>query len=315
MGTPPPLHSSRPVLDVVLTVILPTFIVAAVGSALQRWRALDVGAIGALVMYLLSPALVLNGLLTTDLPAEISLKVVAAAVLTLAFVLIVSFALSAGARQPRSMQSGYTLATGFPNAGAMGIPISFLAFGDDGLAVAIIIFVVQGTLSWPVGTFIAARGRSRGLAPLYSALKVPTPYAVPAALLIRMTGWNLPVAVDRPIEMLAGAAMPVMLVVLGFQLSRGIDWQRWRSLMSSGVLRLTVSALIAYLVTVALGLDGVAQQTVIVVAAMPTAVLTTILATEFDAEPRFVSSAVVLSTLASIGTLTVLITLLQNWLG
>ena len=302
-------------LDVFLTVILPTFIVAAIGAGLQRWRTLDVGAIGAVVMYLLSPALVLNGLLTTDLPAAISLRVVAAALLTWAPVLIVSFALSAGARHPRSLQSGYTLATGFPNAGNMGIPISFLAFGDDGLAVAVIIFVVQGTLSWPVGTFIAARGRSRGLAPLYSALKVPTLYAVPVALLIRMSGWNMPLAIGRPIEMLADATIPVMLIVLGFQLSQGIEWRRWRSLISSSTIRLTASALIAYLVTVVLGLDGVVQQTVIVVAAMPTAVLTTILATEFDAEPRFVSSAVVVSTFASIGTLTVLITLLQNWLG
>ena len=73
---------SRRMLDVFLTVILPTFIVAAIGAGLQRWRTLDVGAIGAVVMSLLSPALVLNGLLTTDLPAAISLRVVAAAVLT-----------------------------------------------------------------------------------------------------------------------------------------------------------------------------------------------------------------------------------------
>jgi predicted permease len=303
------------VLNVFLTVILPTFIVAGVGAGLRRWRTLDPGALGAVVMYLLSPALVLNGLLTTNLQADISLKIVAAALLTLVPMLIVSFALSAGVRHPRSLQSGYTLATGFPNVGNMGIPISFMAFGDEGLAVAIIIFVVQGTLSWPVGIFVAARGRSRGLAPLYSALKVPTPYAVPVALLIRLSGWSLPVAIGRPIELLAGAAVPVMLIVLGFQLSQGIDWQRWRSLMSSGALRLIASALVAYLVTVLLGLDGVAQQTVIIVAAMPTAVLTTILATEFDAEPKFVSSAVVLSTFASMGTLTVLITLLRTWLG
>lgn len=302
-------------LNVFLTVILPTFIVAGVGAGLQRWRRLDPGALGAVVMYLLSPALVLNGLLTTNLPADISLRIVAASLLTLVPMLIVSFVLLGGARHPRSLQSGYTLATGFPNAGNMGIPIAFMAFGDEGLTVAIIIFVVQSTLSWPLGTFIAARGRSRGLAPLYSALKVPTPYAVPAALLIRLSGWSLPVAIGRPIEMLAGAAVPVMLIVLGFQLSQGIDWQRWRSLLSSGALRLIASALVAYIVTVVLGLDGVAQQTVIVVAAMPTAVLTTILATEFDAEPRFVSSAVVLSTVASMGTLTVLITLLRHWLG
>jgi len=303
------------VLDAFLTVILPTVVVCAVGAGLQRWRSFDVGTIGALLMYLLSPALVLNGLLTTDLPAGTSLRIVAAAVLTLVLALIVSFAFSAGAGHSKSLQSAYTLATSFPNAGNMGVPIALLAFGDEGVAVAIIIFVVQSTLSWPVGIFIAARGRSHGLAPLYSALKVPTPYMVPAALLIRMTGWNLPVAIGRPIEMLAGAAVPIMLVLLGFQLSQGIEWQRWRALISSVVLRLVASAPIAYLVTVVLGLDGVAQQTVIVVAAMPTAVLTTILATEFDAEPRFVTSVVVLSTLASIGTLTVLVTLLQNWLG
>ena len=243
-------------LDVFLTVILPTIIVAAAGAGLQRWRTLDVGALGAVVMYLLSPALVLNGLLTADLPADISLRVVAAALLTLAPVLIVSFALSTGLRHPRSLQSGYTLATGFPNVGTMGIPISFLAFGDEGLVVAVIIFVTQVALGWPVGMVVAARGRSSGLAPLYSALKVPTPYAVPVALLIRMTGWDMPVAIGRPIEMLADAAIPVMLIVLGFQLGHGIDWQRWRSLTSSVAIRLIVSALIAYLVTVVLAVRG-----------------------------------------------------------
>ena len=52
-------------LDVFLTVILPTFLVAALGAALQRWKMLSVSALGPVAMYLLSPALVLNGLLTT----------------------------------------------------------------------------------------------------------------------------------------------------------------------------------------------------------------------------------------------------------
>jgi malate permease and related proteins len=302
-------------LDVFLTVILPTFLVAALGAGLQRWKALGVGALGPVAMYLLSPALVLNGLLTTELPAAISFRVVAAAFLAMMLMLGLAAIFSALVRQPRALQSGFTLATGFPNAGNMGIPISFLAFGDEGLAVAIIIFVVQGSLSWPVGIYVAARGRAHGLDPLKAAAKVPTLYAVPVALLIRAIEWDMPLTLSRPIEMLADATIPVMLIVLGFQLSQGIDWVRWRSLASSGFARLVASAGVAYLVTVAIGLDGVAQQTVIIVAAMPTAVFTTILATEFDAEPKFVTSAVVMSTLASIGTLTVLITLLRELLG
>lgn len=302
-------------LDVFLTVILPTFLVAAFGAGLQRWKALGVGALGPVAMYLLSPALVLNGLLTTELPATVSIKVVVSAFLAMMLLLALAALVSVVARQPRSLQSGFTLAVGFPNAGNMGIPISFLAFGEDGLAIAIIIFVVQGSLSWPVGIYVAARGSAHGLGPLKASLKVPTLYAVPIALTIRAMEWELPVALSSPIGMLAEATIPVMLIVLGFQLSQGIDWARWRSLVTSGFARLIVSAGIAYLVTVAIGLDGVAQQTVIIVAAMPTAVFTTILANEFDAEPKFVTSAVVISTLASIGTLTILITLLRELLG
>jgi malate permease and related proteins len=81
------------------------------------------------------------------------------------------------------------------------------------------------------------------------------------------------------------------------------------------MVRLIGGAAVAYPVTLLLGLEGVAQQTIIAVSAMPTAVFTTILATEFRAEPRFVTSAVISSTVLSLLTLTVIITVLQTWLG
>ena len=47
----------------------------------------------------------------------------------------------------------------------------------------------------------------------------------------------------------------------------------------------------------------------IVLGGMPTAVIAIIVATEFDVRPQFVTRAVVTSTLASVATLTVLLTL------
>jgi predicted permease len=117
------------------------------------------------------------------------------------------------------------------------------------------------------------------------------------------------------VDLLAGAAIPAMLLVLGFQLGEGIRWGELPSLSASMFLRLVVAAPLAYLATVVLGLGGVAQQAVIIVAAMPTAVFTIILAGQFGANPRFITTAVVASTLASIGTLTVVVTLVQNRLG
>ena len=50
----------------------------------------------------------------------------------------------------------------------------------------------------------------------------------------------------------------------------------------------------------------------IVMAAMPTAVFTTLLATQYNANPKLVSSVVVVSSVASILTLTVVIRLVQG---
>ena len=60
-----------------------------------------------------------------------------------------------------------------------------------------------------------------------------------------------------------------------------------------------------------LQLSGAARQAAVTEASMPTAVITTALATEYDVEPAFVTSTVVLTTLLSPITLTLLIALLR----
>ena len=301
-------------LDVFLTVILPIFLVADVDTALQRWRKLSVGTLSPVTVYLLSPALVFRFLLGADLPATTSLRIVSAALLSTVAFAVVGTVVSMAMRQGRSLRSGFLLSTMFPNAGNMGLPTSLLAFGEPGLAVAVVVFVTQASIAWPLGIFIAARSRAHGFAPLLEALKVPSIYAVVAALIIRFAHWELPASVNVPVGLLADAAIPSMLVVLGFQLARGIDTERWRSLAAALMVRLVIAVPIGYAVTLALGIDGVAQKTIIAMSAMPAAVFTTLLASEFDAEPRFVSSAVVAGTLASLGTLTVVITSLDRWL-
>ena len=58
------------------------------------------------------------------------------------------------------------------------------------------------------------------------------------------------------------------------------------------------------------GLDGLARDVTVLESAMPTAVITTILATEFDSDPPFAALCVLVTTLASLLTLTILLNLL-----
>lgn len=299
-------------LNVFINVILPILLVAAAGAALQRWRNLPAAPFSQLMLYLLSPALVLDSLIGADLPLEASARIVGAIFLLSLVLIAASAVLSHLLGHKRPMQSGFILSTTFPNAGNMGLPVSLLAFGEQGLAVAVVIYSSHAVLGWSLGVFVAARSHSGGLGPLKHTLRLPVLWAIALALLLRATGTELPSFLGESVHMLGQASIPVMLLILGFQLERGVALDRWPSLLAALVVRLIASALVAYLVGGWLGLEGITQQVFVVMAAMPTAVFTIILATEFQAEPRFVSSMVIASTLISLLTLTLLLAVLQS---
>ena len=77
-------------------------------------------------------------------------------------------------------------------------------------------------------------------------------------------------------------------------------------------LRLLVPVGLAYGLTSLLGINGLTQEVLIVLSAMPTAVFTIIIASEFDARPTFVTNAVVLTTLGSLLTVAPLIWFLRT---
>jgi predicted permease len=101
-----------------------------------------------------------------------------------------------------------------------------------------------------------------------------------------------------------------MLVLLGMQLVNIHITGQVAPLIVTGGMRLLVAPAIAFGITRLFGMSGPAYQAVVVEAAMPVAVMTTILATEFDAEPSFVTTAVMITTLLSPFTLTPMLALL-----
>jgi predicted permease len=158
---------------------------------------------------------------------------------------------------------------------------------------------------------VASTGR-RGIGDaLRGLLKVPALWGLVAAALVLGFGITLPVGVSRPIDLLGTAAIPCMLLVLGMQFERGAWPERPGLVAAAAGLALIGVPAIGVCLAWALGLQGVARQAVIVESAMPSAVITTILALEFDVAPRFVTSVVVVSTLLSPITITLLIALLQ----
>jgi predicted permease len=298
-------------LDVFLNVIMPVFLVAVIAAGFQRWRKVQVGPISQVTLYLLTPSLIFTSLVQQDIPASVSVKIVSATLLATGLILATSVIMSKILRHDRSMRGAFMLSTGFPNAGNMALPVLLLAFGDEGLAVGVIVFVTLAIMGQSVGVFIAATSQMNGMESLKQVFKLPAIYAISAAFIVRAIGIELPVAIFQPIKLLSQASIPVMLVVLGIQLAGEFRLERVFSLATALVLRLLISVPLAYAATLLLGLDTLAQSVVIIVYAMPVAVFTIILSTEFKTNPKFVTNAVVTSTLASTLTLTIVIPLVK----
>jgi predicted permease len=94
-----------------------------------------------------------------------------------------------------------------------------------------------------------------------------------------------------------------MLIMLGIQVSRISHQGKWGIMIGASFIKLVGGDAIGLLFALLLGLSGVTRQTAIVEAAMPTAVVAGVLATEFNSDARLVSSIILLSTLLSVLTL------------
>ena len=300
------------VLSVFLNIILPVLIVILLGMALCYYKKTAVGPISQIALYLFSPALVFKGMAATDLPMESMGKIVVFTLMLTVILFVITYGTGRAMRLERTVQSALLMAVLLMNAGNLPLPILQLAFGDAGLERGLVFFTVQALLAATLGVFIAARGSENGTPPLKAVASQPLVYAAIAGIAVNLLNISLPQLVMRPIELLANAAFPAMLIVLGGNLiiQRGI--KEFKMVAVATVLRLWVGLAVALGLLELLQVDTLTRNALLVQAAAPTAVITIVLATEFNSRPALATGAVVISTIASIPTLTLLLSVLTR---
>ena len=290
--------------------ILPILTVASVGFSLQKLLKIDPRPLSQITFYVLSPALVFTLLISAQIEAGqvVSMMAFAAAVVLLTAGL--SYALGKISGLAGKRGAAFLLTTAFMNAGNYGLSLNHFAFGDLGLALASIYFVAGLMMTNSLGVYVASVGGGSALQALKGLAKVPAVYAIPLALAVRALDIALPLPISRPLELLALATIPAMLLLLGMQIaSAGAPPDR-KLLSASVAIKLLAAPAIALLISPLFGLEGLAREVGVLQSAMPTAVMTTIIAIEYDAEAAFVTGAVLVSTILSPLTLTPLMAIL-----
>lgn len=292
--------------------LLPILLLSGAGLLLGKAISIDSRALGRVVFYVFSPILVFNLLLHVELKSSEILGTMAYTLMVCAAGGMLALGLGRLMRLERPVLMALILTVAFANTGNYGLPLVSFAFGPQALAFASLYFVTTSILFNTAGVLIASLGHMDLRTAILGLFRVPAVYGVILAALLNRFDVAVPLSMARTIDLAASGSIPLMIVLLGVELSR-VTWSHsLRPIALSVGLRLIAGPLLGLLLAIPFGLQGAARQGNITETAMPGAVTNTVLAAEYGLDSSLVTAMVFLGTILSPLTLTPLLVLLGN---
>jgi hypothetical protein len=270
------------------------FLLIAVGFLFARWKKINLTAVTEIIVYLGTASLVFGSLASKPLYAS-DIAVLASGVLIIFALVGVLIRLYFVVFRFNSR--GFALPTLFMNAGNMGIPLAFFAFGQPGFQRATLLFVIITFLQYSLGIYIL-----NGRGSWTEIFRLPLIYAALAGLSVNLSQIQIPELLMQPVTMLGQATIPFMLITLGYRLYQ-FESLRWGHAVGGALMRNVGGAIAAGAAVHLIGADGVNRQVLLLYGSLPAAVINFILTEKYRQDPGLAASIVVISTFLSTFTL------------
>jgi predicted permease len=290
-------------ISVFLNVLAPVFIILGLAYAATRQLRLESRTLSRLAYYVLTPAFVFQVISTARIELGLAARMVAFITLVYVGSVALAFAVARLLRCSRQMTISYMMIASFGNVGNFGLPISQFAQGNAALLPATLYFLANLVFALVLCVMLANAGRGRLVHALGRVASTPALLALIPALVVNVTGVQVPAVIARPIELLAAAMIPAMLIALGVQFANAGIPRFNRDILAAAGVRLISGPLLAFALAEGFGLPALERNVGILQASMPAAVLVSIIAMENDIVPEFTTVAVLFSNLASVATL------------
>lgn len=303
------------VLSTLIQVIVPLSIPVITGVLLVRFKNLETKHLVTLVLYYLTPGMIFQALITAQVSWGDVYKTLVFSIVNLIFMWAAANILGKILKLSSPNIAGLTLISTLTNSNNYGLPLVLLAFGKLGLGKASIYVVVQMIIVNTIGVYFAARSRFSAKDAIKSVFSLPAIYAALLAVLLRVLNLNLPGGIEEGINMISQAYSPIVLAILGAQMASvknsNLELESQTTFWSGMICRLLLSPIITCLCLYILHISGMLYSVLFILASMPVAVNSVILAEKFDASPQIVSKCILWTTLASFIILPILIVLVK----
>jgi len=208
------------------------------------------------------------------------------------------------------------LSSGYVNAANLGLPITVYILGSASIIAPVLLMqlLVITPMAFAILDAVVARRRPSVFGLISQPLRNPITVGCFLGLLCSLAGWQVPALVTAPIALIAGMAVPGVLLAYGVSLRLGPKPIAGGSVVELAVvsaLKMVVQPLLAYAVARWLfDLDSRALLAATVVAALPTAQNIFVYASRYHRSTTLARDSIFVTTAMSVPVLLVITALL-----
>ncbi|QDY68018.1 AEC family transporter [Glutamicibacter halophytocola] len=286
------------------------WVVIAVGYLVGRTGVLGEqgrNVLSRVTFFIASPALLFTTLAESD-PVAVLGPLLWVAAISAALTALVYYLATAGwLKRSASERIIAAMSASTVNSANLGLPIALYVLGDASFAAPIILF--QLALYQPINLAMldatTSRHRTTPLALLVATAKNPMIIGSMLGLVVALTGFSLPSIVLEPIDLIAGASIPCMLMAFGISLvgSRPLEKKSGRraDVLIGTAAKLVIHPALAWVLAyLAFGLRGEMLVASVIMAGLPTAQNIFVTASRYNHGVTVAKDTVLITTICAI---------------
>jgi predicted permease len=278
----------------IASILFPIFAIVGAGYLYARRHAPEMTVANRLNMDIFVPALVFAALSDRAFEPRTYLPLALCAVLLVALCGLLARVL---AQVLRLEWKTVVPPMMFNNSANIGLPLAVLAWGQEALPAAVMLFIVSNLLHFSVGVrLLDPRAGMLGV------LRVPSVAAMAAGFSVNLLGIPLWPPILEACRMVGDIAIPLLLFALGVRMT-SVRFTDLRLAVLIALLRPAVGALLAWAIARLVGLGERESAMFLVFGALPPAVMNFLFAERYAQEPARVASIVLVGNLAAVITL------------
>lgn len=287
--------------------VLPIFLIIGVAFFYNRLFHPDIKQITAVTLNIFAPIFVFESLIKHNVQFFHLGKPFVFSVILTCFLIVAGFLVFKFLKFSEEVKIPFILSVSMINIGNFGLPLIYFTFGESGVFYSILYFVCFNLFLSTLAIYISSDKLDvKGM--LKDVMSIPLFHAFLVAMIFSFAGFKIPSGIDKGLSLLSNGAIPLLMFILGLQLSN-IKFSKGYIyiILAAVAIRLVLSPAISFFVLKWINVTGLEAKVALVQSSGPSAILPLMYAIKFNRKPDLLAAIIFFTTLISGISLTILI--------